>query len=401
MTNPWEHFTAAQIAQASQCPQDWVEVNWPRIVAQLVHCRINERDVQIGVIGTVAIESASSFRPVREAFYLGEPEPAEAHRKTLPYYPYYGRGFIQLTHRSNYERYGPKVAELWKTSPDQPDFQLVGDPDRALDPDIAAAVTALYFRDTRALPTASWPQGYSLIDACRAHDWEWVRRLVYGGADPQGTARIQQIATVLSVDAPQLVYRPDAPLDPQPDNWSCSIQSLQFLLRSVGRDPSREWLEQQLLGNGIVTREYGLMDASGRQLASWITREYYPASAQNGVTFEQVLALAGRQPVMVGGRAWNHWSGVRRAEGDVLVLANPAESWMGVGDRLDRGEWDSLGAWSLVTIPLTAAPPAPEPPAFDKDAVVAAIKAHLDMMEKRYTEERASWERVLALAGEA
>lgn len=203
MANPWEHFTAAQIAAASQCPEDWVAVNFPRLVEQMTHAGINERNVQLGMIGTIAIESASTFRPVKEAYYLGEPEPAETYRKTLSYYPFYGRGFIQLTHRSNYAAYGPKIAALWKTDPNQPDFNLVGEPDRALDPDISAAVAALYFRDTKTV------QGYGIVDACRAEDWDWVRRLVYGGVDTAGTARIKRIADTLGT---AVIPPPPAPV---------------------------------------------------------------------------------------------------------------------------------------------------------------------------------------------
>jgi predicted chitinase len=65
---------------------------------------------------------------VREAYYLGEPR-AEHYRKTLRYYPFYGRGYVQLTWDYNYA----KMAAL--TGAD-----LVGHPDLALDPKIAALI---------------------------------------------------------------------------------------------------------------------------------------------------------------------------------------------------------------------------------------------------------------------
>lgn len=171
--NPWQFFTAAQIATITRAPQPNIETNWPKLVEQLEHCGINNRPTQIAMIGTVAIESARTFRPVGEAFYLEDPE---TYRRSLRYYPYYGRGYIQLTWETNYAKYGPKIAALWNTDPNQPDFNLVGDPERAMDPDISAAVSALYFRDHGG-------DGACLIPkAAAGRNWTEVRRLVQGGA---------------------------------------------------------------------------------------------------------------------------------------------------------------------------------------------------------------------------
>lgn len=200
-SDPWQWFSAAQIAEITKCPEPAVRENWPRLVEQLHHCGINSRPTQIAMIATVAIETARTFAPVREAFWLDED-----YRRTLRYYPYYGRGYIQLTHQSNYAAYGPKIAALWGTSPDQPDFDLVGEPDRALDPDISAAVSALYFRDHGG-------DGQARIPAAAAiGNWVEVRRLVQGGSD--GLAELTEMATALwalpipTVPEPPIVLPP-------------------------------------------------------------------------------------------------------------------------------------------------------------------------------------------------
>jgi predicted chitinase len=177
-SDPWEHFSAEQIAAASGCPLDAVTEHWPKIVRQLALCGIADRPVQVAAIGTVAIETASTFRPIHEygteadwADYEGGPE-------------YAGRGFIQLTHRSNYRTFGEYVDDLWHAGGA---IDLVARPDDALDPNVAAAVLATYFVHHTTL------QGYSIPDAARAGDWEWVRRLVQGGtagSRPPGTDRI-------------------------------------------------------------------------------------------------------------------------------------------------------------------------------------------------------------------
>lgn len=181
--NPWEFFTAQQIAGVTQCPLDEVTNNWPKLVEQLHHCRLNTRPSQIAMIATVAIETARTFRPVREAFWTSE----AWRRANLRYYPYYGRGYIQLTWGENYRKYGPLIAALWNTSPDQPDFDLVNFPDRALDPDISAAVSALYFRDHGGSPL--------IPEAAARQDWREVRRLVQGG--DAGLAEFTQMADTL------------------------------------------------------------------------------------------------------------------------------------------------------------------------------------------------------------
>ncbi len=74
------------------------------------------------VLATVEHETANTFKPVKEAFWLSE----DWRRRNLSYYPYYGRGYVQLTLRGNYALYGGLLG-----------IDLVGNPDRALDPKTA------------------------------------------------------------------------------------------------------------------------------------------------------------------------------------------------------------------------------------------------------------------------
>lgn len=79
------------------------------------------------VLATVQHETAGSFQPVEEGYYLGS-RSAEF-QKSLRYYPYYGKGYVQLTWKANYLKYGQKLG-----------LDLVGNPDLALRPDIALFV---------------------------------------------------------------------------------------------------------------------------------------------------------------------------------------------------------------------------------------------------------------------
>lgn len=195
--DPWAWWSAERIAEAAQVPANAVRENWPRLVEQMTHAGIYEPNVARAVIGTIAKESASTFRPVREAFFLGEPEPAETHRKTLRYYPFFGRGFIQNTWRDAYAELGPKVAALWGADPSHPDFDFVSNPDKLLDPDFSAAAAAIFFRDKPGL-----------LKAARAGDWGTVRQRVLGGPDLDGVARIERVAN--SLQSPPVPAQPPA-----------------------------------------------------------------------------------------------------------------------------------------------------------------------------------------------
>jgi hypothetical protein len=79
------------------------------------------------VLATAYWETAKTFEPVREAFYLGKK--ANSYRKKLRYYPYYGRGFVQLTWEANYKRAGEKFGKNFLTNPDE-----------VMEPNIAAEI---------------------------------------------------------------------------------------------------------------------------------------------------------------------------------------------------------------------------------------------------------------------
>lgn len=74
------------------------------------------------VLATVQHETNDTFTPVKEAYWLSE----KWRRKHLRYYPYYGRGFVQVTWKENYRKFGDLLG-----------IDLVSNPDLALDIDNA------------------------------------------------------------------------------------------------------------------------------------------------------------------------------------------------------------------------------------------------------------------------
>jgi hypothetical protein len=144
------------------------------------------------------------------------------------------------------------------------------------------------------------------------------------------------------------------PADPQDYPWDCAACSTAWCLRTIGLDFSEQDVIEGL-GSGRITPTYGLMDASGAGLVSYL--EEIGVSAQNSAnaSFADVAAAGGYQPMVIGGRAWCHWVAVRMAgpaagyhDGLPLVLMNPADGWMGVGQFLGPEDFERLGPFSAV-----------------------------------------------------
>jgi len=66
------------------------------------------------MFATTFHETARRMTPVREAYWLSE----DWRRRNLAYYPYYGRGYVQLTHLENYKKAGQYVGANLAQFPD-------------------------------------------------------------------------------------------------------------------------------------------------------------------------------------------------------------------------------------------------------------------------------------------
>lgn len=148
-------------------------------------------------------------------------------------------------------------------------------------------------------------------------------------------------------------YDPSTYAPQQQDDWSCSVHTAAWMLHATGNSESLEAVRQRMLATGRVTQAQGLSDASGAGLAQTLRdlASDGPAVGSTGsASFDDVAARAGTMAIGIGGRAWNHWSGVRGydASADVLLLANSAEGFKGVGTTMNRSQFASLGGMSMV-----------------------------------------------------
>lgn len=161
------------IASAVDSTSIAVNRYWPTILAALRAEGLDSEAVQVAAAATLRAEVGPNFAPVTERYpsgtdpivyfenkygastsvgkKLGNTQPGDGYR-------FRGRGFIQLTGRDNYRRYGQRIG-----------VDLLSDPDSAITTYNAARIFAAYFKD----------RGVGV--AADAGDWPNVRRLVNGG----------------------------------------------------------------------------------------------------------------------------------------------------------------------------------------------------------------------------
>lgn len=111
---------------------------------------------QAYVLATIKHETADTYRPIKE---LGSP----VYLQRKKYYPFIGRGYVQITWEDNYKRFGQLL-----------NIDLVGKPDLALRPEISWKITELGM--ARGLFT-----GKSLLDYFNEKtDWVNARKIING-----------------------------------------------------------------------------------------------------------------------------------------------------------------------------------------------------------------------------
>jgi hypothetical protein len=174
---------------------------------------------------------------------------------------------------------------------------------------------------------------------------------------PAATTYRARFAQVLAhrQEIPVPIYDADEPRVEQTDAWSCSVASTTWLLRSLGISAQYPaGMEEKMLSAGLVSVADGLLLGNGQALGAWLRDEWgLPAMVYSPTTWAQVMAAAGNGPVLIGGAAWNHWSGVRCPDGDdSLWLANPADGWKGVSQIMSRAQFDALGPFSMIHVPV-------------------------------------------------
>lgn len=178
----------ALVSKLLKVPLVSVETNWPKIKTCLDSLGCGSERNYIAALATLRVE-CPSFQPVSELggnqYFLEHYE----NRKDLGNTQagdgprFHGRGFVQITGRANYERYGQLLSLNLRTNPDL-----------ALDPDVAASIFAAFWCERK------------VNIAAEAQEWDRVRRLVNGGTNGlipflQYVSLLQHASTTLALDA--------------------------------------------------------------------------------------------------------------------------------------------------------------------------------------------------------
>ena len=162
-------LTPEQIADAFPgAPLANIRQHWPHVRNALQDARLESAMIVAYALGTIAAETAG-FEPISEgkSKYNTKAAPFDLYdnRASLGNGPgdgarYKGRGFVQLTGRDNYRRYGARIGA-----------NLEDEPSKANDPAIAAQLLALFIADREM----------AILAALKASDFAQARRAVNGG----------------------------------------------------------------------------------------------------------------------------------------------------------------------------------------------------------------------------
>ncbi len=114
------------------------------------------------ILATAYHETAHTVKPVKEAFWIKNAE--EWRKKFLRYYPWYGRGYVQLTWDYNYKKAGENL-----------NLDLTTDPDVVMQPEVATKILVVGMIE-------GWFTGKKLSDyiTITKSDFVGARRIING-----------------------------------------------------------------------------------------------------------------------------------------------------------------------------------------------------------------------------
>jgi predicted chitinase len=131
----------------SPTPKRDLKKNIALIVDSLKEEKIATPRVIAYAMATMETETGHTYEPVREGYYLDKAngdKPGTNGEKTAEQNGYdggknyYGRGYVQITHKYNYEKFDRELGMKGK---------LANNPDQALKPNVAGDILATFFKE--------------------------------------------------------------------------------------------------------------------------------------------------------------------------------------------------------------------------------------------------------------
>lgn len=152
------------------------------------------------LLATARWETNHTIEPVKEAYWLSE----QWREDNLRYYPWYGRGFVQLTWDYNYKKADDKLSL---------GGSLIANPDRAMEPGIAADILVLGCME-------GWFTGKKIPDYIDLQHSDFVNaRRVVNGTDK--ASEIAEIAKDYDAALLDEGYGVELPPDPETPTKEC------------------------------------------------------------------------------------------------------------------------------------------------------------------------------------
>jgi hypothetical protein len=144
------------------------------------------------------------------------------------------------------------------------------------------------------------------------------------------------------------------PADLQDYAWDCAACSTAWALRTVGY-PHTEQDVIAGLGPSRISPALGLLDASGSGLVSYLAEIGVVSENTAEASWQDIVDAAGFQPMVMGGRQWCHWVGVRMGSSaaglpaqSIVLLMNSSPGYRDVGQSITAWEFEELGPFSAV-----------------------------------------------------
>ena len=134
---------------------------------------------------------------------------------------------------------------------------------------------------------------------------------------------------------------------PQSRGWTCSACSIDWVFHSTGLNPesNREWVVGQLGYPDCINENVGLRDTA---CAVDLLSEYAPTN-QEWVGWDRAWELCSYTTGLLNSTTWQHFVAIRGTQGGALWVANSAIGWMGIGETIDRGQFERWsGSWQIV-----------------------------------------------------
>jgi len=137
------------------------------------------------VLATAWWETAHTMKPVKEAYWVRNA--STWRKKNLRYWPWYGRGYVQLTWEDNYIKAGRELG-----------LDLTTDPDSVMEPWVSAKILVLGSRE-------GWFTGKGLGDYINAQGTDYMNaRRIINGTDKM--REIREVARAYQEELQEIKY---------------------------------------------------------------------------------------------------------------------------------------------------------------------------------------------------